>query len=799
MLRNLFKTSIRTILRDKGYSFINILGLTIGITSSIFLFFYVLDELSFDKYHKNGEHIYRVVTRITEVDDEFTWVVAQIPFAPTVRDKYPEVEEAIRFIGMGRVLYKKGDMQFYEDEIFATDSAVFEVFSYNFIEGDPATALHNPNSMVMTKDLAIKYFGKASALGESLEAGEELYKVTGIIENIPKNSHFSFDGLVSMSTLNEQRRTGSWGNFGVFTYLYTPNLENAVEFEKKLSEIYDEFCSPIFKDYGINFTYQLQKIIDIHLHSHFEGESEANGDIKYIYIFSAVAIFMLIIAAINYMNLATARSVRRSREVGIRKVIGSYRLQLIGQFLIESLLLSIIAFVFSLIIVFAILPFFNDWLDKDISMTFLQDPIILFGLSSIIVFVGILGGSYPAFYLSSFKPVIVLKGKMISKAGNAFLRKGLVILQFSISITMLVCTWLVYDQLQFLQQKDLGFDKEHVIRISLSTNELRQNYNVLRTKLLEIPEVINVATASSSPGFGIGKNLMNVEDQNGEMVERGIDLYAVDYDYISTLGFKIVEGRDFSKEYASDTSAAVIVTEAMADRMNWDSAIGKRFSFTGGGQDGEPAPDPFLVVGVVKDYHHASLYDIIEPVLFLPRENLRVLHIKVEGRDIKTAVGKVESVWNEIQVNQPFEYNFLDQRFHEQYQNDEKRGQIFTLFAGLTMAIACLGLLGLASYTAEQRTKEISIRKVVGANTQTLVYLISREFVLLVAISIVIGLPVAYYFIKYWLQNFAFAMDISWLSFVLVSLLALLITFGTVSYHTIRAAFANPVDALKEE
>jgi putative ABC transport system permease protein len=796
MLKNLIKTAFRNIFRDKVYSLINVLGLTIGITSSIFLLLYVLDELSFDKYHVNGANIYRVITTITEVDDEFTWVVAQIPFAPTVRDKYPEVEKAVRFIGMGRVLYKKDDLRFYEEEIYAADSAVFEMFSYDFIDGDPSTALHNPNSIVLTRNLAIKYFGTEHAVGESLEAGEEMYKVTGVLENVPKNSHFTFEGLVSISTLNEQGRTGNWGNFGVLTYLYAPNLKDPGGFAAKLSEIYDEYCAPIFKQYGINFTYKLQKITDIHLHSRYEGEANANGDIKYVYIFSAVAIFMLIIASINYMNLATARSARRSREVGIRKVIGSHRMQLIAQFIMESLLLSIIAFILSLILVLAILPFFNDLLDKEITMMFLSDPLILSGLITIIFFVGILGGSYPAFYLSSFNPALVLKSKMTARGGNAFLRKGLVILQFSISIVMLICTWLVYDQLQFLRKKDLGFDKEHVIRMSLTTDEMRQKYNTLRARLMELPEVVNAGTANTSPGYGIGKNLINVEDQNGEMVERGIDMYGIDYDYLSTLGFHIIEGRDFSRDHPSDTSTAVIVTEAMAKRMGWESALGKKFSFLG--QDGA-ASDPLLVVGVVKDYHHASLYEIIEPILFLPRENNRILHIKIDGRDVKGALAKVESVWNEVHADKPFEYTFLDQEFQEQYENDERRGQIFTLFAGLTMAIACLGLLGLASYTAEQRTKEISIRKVVGANVQSLVYLVSKEFVILVVISIVIGLPIAYYFMDQWLQNFAFAMDISWLSFLLVSVIALVITFGTVSYHTIRAALANPVDALKEE
>lgn len=792
MLRNLLKTSLRNITRDTGYSLINVIGLTIGITSSIFLLLYVLDELSFDKYHTNGNEIYRVITTITEVDDEFTWVVAQNPFGPTARDKYPEVEAYVRFMGLGRTLFKKGEMKFYEEEIFAADSAVFELFNYEFIEGNPITALYEPNSLVLTRDLAIKYFGSTNALDQSLETENEVYKITGVIENVPKNSHFTFDGLISVNSLNERRQAGSWGNFGVSTYLYTPNLKNAAEFEAKLSGIYDEYCAPIFKQYGISFVYRLQKLTDIHLTSHYEGES--NGDIKYVYIFSIVALFMLIIASINYMNLATARSANRSREVGVRKVLGSYRIQLISQFIVESLLLSVFSFIIAIILVIAILPFFNDLVDKEISLAIFENPILFSGLLSIIIFVGILGGSYPAFYLSSFNPVIVLKGKNTTRGGNAFLRKGLVILQFSISIIMIVCTWLVYDQLQYMSQKDLGFDKEHIIRVGMPSEAVRQKYPVLRAKLLDSPEVINVSTATSSPGYGVGKNLINVEDQNGEMVERGIDLYGVDYDYISTLGLRIVEGRDFSRDIASDTSTAVIVTKAMIKRMGWESPLGRKFSF-----NLEDGSEPLKVVGIVDDYHHASLYNIIEPLLFYLREENRILHVKIDARDIKASLAKVESIWAEVHPNQPFDYNFLDQEFEEQYRNDAKRGQIFTIFAILTMAIACLGLLGLASYTAEQRTKEISIRKVVGANVQSLVYLVSKEFLVLVLASIVIGLPVAYYFMNNWLQNFAYAMDMNWLTFVYASIIALIITFSTVSFHTIKAALSNPVDSLKEE
>ncbi|MCK5372471.1 MAG: FtsX-like permease family protein, partial [Cyclobacteriaceae bacterium] len=335
---------------------------------------------------------------------------------------------------------------------------------------------------------------------------------------------------------------------------------------------------------------------------------------------------------------------------------------------------------------------------------------------------------------------------------------------------------------------------EHIIRLSMPSDAVRQKYPVLRASLLEAPEVINVSTATTSPGYGVGKNLINVEDEKGEMVERGIDLYGIDYDYISTLEMEVTEGRDFSRDVFSDTSAAVIVTEAMIHRMGWESALGRKFSF-----NIEEESEPLLVVGIVKDYHHASLYDVIEPILFYLRENNRILHVKIDGKDVQASVSKVESIWNEVHPDQPFDYTFLDAEFEEQYRNDEKRGQIFTIFAILTMAIACLGLLGLASYTAEQRTKEISIRKIVGANVQTLVYLVSKEFILLVLISIIIGLPVAYYFMDAWLQNFAYAMKMNWFTFVFASFIAIIITFSTVSYHTIRAAMSNPVDALKED
>lgn len=795
MIRNLIKISFRNILREKGYSIINILGLTLGISCSLFLIFYVVDELSYDKFHEKGEDLYRVVTEITEVDNQFTWAVAQTPFAPTAKEDYPEVMDYTRISGSGRMMFKKGGENIYEEEFAYADSSFFDLFTHKFIQGDPKTCLYEPNSVVITKDIAIKYFNRTDAVGESLEGEDRVYEVTGVIENLPRNSHIrNMEGFISYATLEGRRLEGSWGNFGVFTYLYTPGLTDPARFEEKLLQIYDNYCAEIFKQYGITFKYKLQNVRDIHLYSKIGSEAETNGDIAYVYIFSAIAFFVLLIASINYMNLATAQSMKRAREVGIRKVMGSQKRQIIIQFLTESMIYTLFSLIISLVLVAAILPFYNNLLDKAIDISVIWQTEILFILFGIVIFVGIISGSYPAFYLSSFKPVTILKTNSSNSNGGSLLRKILVVIQFGISVTMIISTWIVYDQLQFLTEKDLGFNKDHVVRIEMFNNEMRSNYPALREELKKSNAVIEVGSATTSPGYGVGKNLINVEDDKGEMVERGIDLYGIDYDYLPALGFEIVEGRNFSREIPSDTSLAVIVTESMAKRMNWGQAIGKKFQF-GTGEE-----NPFVeVVGVVKDYHHNSLYDVIEPLMFYLREENQIAHIKLSGNDLSASLLEVEVAWKTVFPNRPLEYNFLDQEFEEQYQNDKQRGQIFSIFSFITIIIACLGLLGLASFTTSQRTKEIGIRKVLGASIGNIVIMISKDFIILIVISIVISIPAAYYFINQWLQNFAYQVEISYMTFIMAAILALLITFITIGFHTIRAAIANPVNALREE
>lgn len=797
MLKNLIKIAIRSILKDKTYSAINILGLTIGITCSLFLLMYILNETSYDKYHANADRIYRIVSKIKEPDNAFTWAVAQIPLAVELKDNYPEVENAVRFFSTGRTLYKNGDKQFFEEDFYLTDSTAFEMFSYSVLAGDVNTMLDAPFSLVLTESMAKKYFGDELPLGKSIQnQQDEEFKITGVIKDVPLNSHFRFDALISKSTRPDFTTNTNWGNFGVYTYIQLPTGYELGKMYDVFDKILKEKVNTIFEPVGITVKYELQKITDIHLHSKIQDEAEAGGDISYIYIFSAVAAFMLIIACINYMNLATARSANRAKEVGVRKVMGSQRRQLIYQFITESLVLAFAALALSLILIYALLPLFNEMANKQLPFSEITQPVVLLSLLGIIFFVGIVGGSYPAFYLSGFNPVAVLKGKLSARGGSVILRKSLVVLQFSISVFMLISTLIVFNQLNYMRNKDLGFDKARVVRLSL-TRETIGNAAVFMERLKQVPEIEGVGRANSSPGQGIGKLLMKVEDNNGTLVDRGVDLFGADYDFVPTMGMEIVQGRNFSRDVQSDTTFAVLVNEAMVKRMAWDEPIGKRFEF-GGGPDG---PRERKVIGVIKDYHQNSLYDEIEPLMIIRGDRLRFVFAKTKGGDVRQSLASMEKVWKEVFPNNPFEYIFLDQDFNLQYKTDEKRSTIFTVFSSLTILIACLGLLGLAAFSTEQRTKEIGIRKVIGASMAGLVTLVSKEFFLLVGIGLVLAFPFARYFTDTWLQNFAYRIELKqqWPTFLVSALLAFVVTMVTVGYHVIRTALSNPVNSLRNE
>lgn len=793
MFKNLIKTAIRNIFKDFGYSSLNILGLTLGIASALFLIIYISNELSYDRYHEKGDRIYRVASHITETDDDFTWIRAQIPFAPQVVQDYPEVEAAVRFIDSGRELYKYEDKEFYEESFYYADSNLFDVFTYKFINGDPSTALLEPNSLVLTETVAAKYFGKEDPLGKALVAGDQSYKITGIIKDVPRNSHFRFDGLISRSTLPAE--IGSWGNFGVYTYILLPKNVDYKVFESKIQEMYDKYMAEIFERLGIKIEYQLMRITDIHLKSTSQGEPEPTGSYAYVMIFAIVALFLILIATMNYMNLATARSTKRAREVGLRKVVGSHRGSLITQFLTESTVLTFISVVLSIVILVVLMPKFNQLAGKSFEIDILYSPVVIISLVAIILVVGIFGGSYPAFYLSRFNPVSVLKGEVTKGSSGSTFRKILVVIQFTISVAMIVSTLVVFKQLNYLKTKDLGYDMENVVSLEFSTREMVEKYPVLKQALLENPNIKYVGSTGSRVGEGTGKIILNVETNDG-MQQKGVNLTGIDHDFIETLGIEMKEGRDFQEDMPSDTLLGVIVNETMAKRFNWDKPLGKKVEMQGrGGQDFLRAE----VVGVMKDFHQTGMYNEIETLLYFYRINNRLVYIKMNDEDVQGTIRYIESRWNEIFPSSPFEYSFLSDRFNEQFGADEKRGFIFTMFTVLAILIACLGLFGLASYTVEQRTKEIGIRKVVGASEGTVVKLITKEFLILVSIAILIAFPLSFYFMRDWLQNFVYRTNLGLFIFILAGLITIAITFITISFQAWKAANTNPAESLRIE
>ena len=563
-----------------------------------------------------------------------------------------------------------------------------------------------------------------------------------------------------------------------------------------LDKITTEKVNPVFAEMGVTVKYGLQRITDIHLYSKIQDEAEAGGDISYIYIFGAVAIFMIIIACINYMNLATARSVNRAKEVGLRKVMGSQRGLLMAQFLTESVIMAALALAVSLVLIYLLLPSFNVLANKQLPYSYILQMPVMFSLVGIVLLTGLVGGSYPAFYLSGFNPVQVLKGKLAAKGGSVIFRKTLVVVQFSLSIFMLISTLVVYDQLTFLREKDLGFDKENVVRLNLSNREMIGKGETLVQHLKQLPEVTAAGRASSSPGQGIGKLLMKVEDADGKLVDRGVDLFVADYDFVDAMGMKIAQGRNFSRDYPSDTTYAVLVNESMVRRMNWKDPIGRRFV-----SDSQNGQVERKVVGVIRDYNQNSLYDVIEPLIVLLGSQNNYVFVRLKSGDVRGHMANLENVWKGMFPANPFEYVFLDADLNSQYRADEKRSQIFTSFSVLTVVIACLGLLGLAAFTTEQRTKEIGVRKVVGASVNSLVMLVSREFFLLVFLGMFLAFPAAWYFTDSWLANFAYRIQLNneWMTFLLSALLAFVITLLTVGFHVIRAARANPVYSLRDE
>jgi putative ABC transport system permease protein len=787
MLKNLFKTAIRHIFKHPGYSILNILGLTLGITSALFLIIYVVDEISYDRYHEKADRIYRVSSKITEPDDSFTWIVAQLPFGPQVVKDYPEVEASVRFINMPRGLYKSEDKEFNEDKFFFVDSTLFKIFTYKVLMGEVESALTDPKKIILTETVAKRYFGKNNPIGKMLTTGKDAYEVTGVIEDVPHNSHFRFDAVASRNNLPKD--LGSWGNFGVYTYLLFPENFDVKSFEKKMQGMYENYMKPIFGPINITVEYILEPIKRIHLYSDKSGEPEPTGSITYVYIFGVVAIFLVLIAAMNYMNLATARSSRRAKEVGLRKVVGSRRGPLMMQFLSESVIFTIISLILSLVILSILLPKFNILAGKNFDIHTIFSPVVLVSALSIIIIVGILGGSYPAFFLSRYSPVIVLKGEVTQGSAGSLFRKILVITQFTVSVVMIICTLVVFKQLNYLKTMDQGFDQKNVVYLRLN-GRMATKFQTLKQVLRENPEIKSISCTDTEIGGGSGKLIFNVETDQG-MSQRGINFAVVEHDFIKTLGIEVIQGRDFQQDMPSDTLRGVIVNQTFVKRMGWKDPIGKKI------EAGDENTLRATVIGVMKDYHQTGMYNGVESLLLAYRINLPDVYVKLSGRDNDKTLAFIETKWKEVFPDQPFSYKYLTEKFNEQFEADEKRGFIFTLFTILAILIACLGLFGLASYMVEQRTREIGIRKVFGADEKVILRLVARDFVILVTVGIVIAIPLASYFMNNWLEKYVYKTSVGISVLIIASILTLLITYITISYKAFQAAVMNPASSIK--
>lgn len=809
MLKNYIRIAFRSLVKQKFYTLLNITGLAIGMACTLLILLFIFDELNYDTYHDNANNIYRVYVDGVFGGKEFTGTQNPAPFAKTVIEDYPEVLSATRFRTQGNFMFRYEDKNLKETKLVYTDTETFEIFSFDFISGDPSTVLDDPNTLVITETIAKKYFGNEDPMGKTVILdNDEDFEITGVIKDLPKNSHFNFEIFISLESYADSK-INNWLSQNYQTYLLLADGANPQHLVDKFPLMLEKYFDPqlqqimgaTLKDMkakGVRYDMLMTPLKDIHLYSHMGGELGVNGDIKYVYIFGAVALFILLIACINFMNLSTARSSNRAKEVGIRKVLGSYKKQLIGQFLTESIVLSITAFLFAVATVYLALPYFNQLTEKAFSGMELFNPGMIISMLSIATLVGFLAGSYPAFFISAFQPVAVLKGEIRMGAKSGWLRSTLVVFQFTTSIILIVGTIVVYTQLQYIQNKKVGYEKDQVVLIK--DTWLMDNVNGFKEELKQHPNIINTTASSYLP---IESNRSSsVYFKEGEVLTTettSIQHWRIDVDYIPTLGMEIVMGRNFSEEFASD-STAILVTETCVKQYSLgENPIGKRLGTIELNDDGSNKYVYFNIVGVVKDFNFQSLHHKISPVLFHLARSTSMVSAKILTENVPATIEFIESKWNEFAPGQPFEYSFMDEDFNNAYKAEQRIGNIFTVFAGLAIFIGCLGLLGLAAFTAEQRTKEIGIRKTLGATISGIIVLLLREFGVLLTISFVVAAPVAYYVMSTWLEDFVYRIDLGIMPFVFAGLFAFIVAIITVSFHAIKAASSNPVDSLKFE
>jgi putative ABC transport system permease protein len=801
MLKNYLKVSFRNVLKQKAYSIITILGLSIGITCCLLIVLYVKQELSFDKFHSNADRIYRIAIETIRPEGTSYMALNPIPLAPVLKTEYPEIKKFTRiFFDDGNIVQFE-DKKFVEDGLIFADPGFFEIFSFPFIKGSTSALLEDPSSVVITSSMAEKYFGNEEPIGKVIRYRNKYnFKITGVIDDVPVNSHFHFKFVFSFEALNEDIvgwNLDEWGAFPpLYTYVLFEKDINIEEFDRKT----ESFIMRHHKQRGLTRKIFFQSLTDIHLRSHIESEIEPNNYASNLIILLIIGFFILGIACINYVNLATAYSSKRAKEVGIRKVLGAGRMQLVKQFMGESILFSIFSLFLSFVFVEFFLSPFSSLVGKPIEFVYKDNMLFLTAVFFLALIVGIISGIYPALFLSRYKPIRVLKGKENigrSSFGQLFSREVLVVMQFIISIALIIGTLIVAQQLHFLRDTHLGFDKENTIVLPLFDESVRSKYETLKNEYMTHPHVLGVTACFKTP-ISDNSFVVNVLSSDGLKGRTNflINMNFVDFDYIDNFGIEMSSGRKFSKEFSTHFRKTFIVNEAARKKLGFSSpedALGKKFMIGVDRLEG-------AIIGVAKDYHIASLHEKIEPVaLFYYPPLFSELAVRIQPHNRPETIKFLEKTWNELVPDYPFQFSFLDEEINRLYIGEEQTSKIIRTFSIIAIAIACLGLFGLAAYNTERRTKEIGIRKVLGATVSGIVYLLTKEFTVLVLIANIIAWPVAYYAMSRWLQGFAYRINIELLTFIVAATLALIIALITVSYHAFKAAYANPVEALRYE
>ncbi|MBA4300507.1 MAG: hypothetical protein C0433_10460 [Cyclobacterium sp.] len=806
MLKSYFKITYRTLIKNKFYSAINILGLSLGMAASILIIIFIVDELSYDKFHPHGELTYRVNMQGKMNGNEFNMALSPSPMAQALKDEVPEVADAIRLGAFRTMPIRYEDKTFTEPMMLVAESNFFDFFGFEMLQGDPNTALSGTDKIVLTETVAKKYFGDEEAIGKVIFRGSDkkATEVSGLVEDPPHNSHLDFNMILSGESWAYMKDL-QWSSNNLYTYYRIHPQSNPENVKVALDSFIQKYFGPEIEQYlgislesflaqGNQFGYISQPLLNIHLNSDLGEEIKPGGNIQYLYVFGAIAIFIIVIACINFMNLPTARSANRAKEVGVRKSVGAGKGRLIGQFLLESMVYSFVSGFFALVLIILALRPFNALSGKDLGLEIFANPMILLGNLGFIILIGMMAGSYPAFYLTSFSPVAVLKGKIRNGVKRSGFRNGLVVFQFIVSISLIISSMVVYKQLNYMQEKDLGFQKENVLKL-LHTRSLGNNAEAFKQELLGNTGFLSASFANALPPNIDWSSVFKTSDTNQDFL---CNLNFVDHDHLETMKYELVMGRFFSRDYPSDTGA-ILLNESAFKQMGWTTLDGNQRLAGFWNVNDEPIQRE--VIGVLRDFNFESLKSSVRPLIMTlgPNPN-QEMAIRIGSGDLETKLSFLEKTWKMHADGAAFEYSFVDQNFEALFQSEQKMGNIILIFTVLAISIACLGLLGLAAYTTEQRSKEISIRKTLGASTAHLVTILSKDFTLLVVLAFVFAGPLAYYFMtNYWLVNFAYRVEIDLFLILMAGVISITISWLTVSYQSFKTAANNPVDYLKNE